>query len=88
MVERFIREVQERVHGMYLAIYQSLQYYSAESVDEYFLRAGIPLDSEEANNPTMRRRAQMFITVDKFLANLIAIPLGILIGLYLYLYYD
>ena len=74
MAQRFLSEVQGRVHGMYLAVYQSIQSYSVDSVDEFLLREGITLESEQANNPTVRRGIAIFLAVDKILANLIAIP--------------
>ena len=70
--------VQEKTYRIYVAVYQSLQTHSADSVDGYFLRAGIPLDSEMANDPVMRRRLEMIHAVDKFLANLIAIPIALI----------
>ena len=70
--------VQEKTYRIYVAVYQSLQTHSADSVDGYFLRAGIPLDSEIANNPVVRRRLQMIQAIDKVLANLIAIPVALI----------
>ena len=55
----------------YKAFYKGLR--SANSVDDFFVSARVPLDSDVANDPIMRRRVEQGLRIDRICTRWIAI---------------